>query len=85
MLFTLNTIWKWINGITSKLEKLLITDAGPNKDSYCLPSCSMTAIFLFALMSAHLFSLHKGAACAIVILFISPLWAIEAFLYSRED
>lgn len=58
---------------------------GGTKSHIAAPSCSMTAIFLFALMSEHLFSLDKGAACAIVIWVISPLWAIEAFLYSRED
>lgn len=58
---------------------------GETKSHIAAPSCSMTAIFICALMSADLFSWDKGAACAIVIRFISALWAMEARLYSRED
>lgn len=75
MLFTLNSMWKWINGITSKYKELLITNTSPNSHIAALPA--QWPIFLSTLMSTHLrYSYYCICHCDLV--YFSPLgnWSL---------
>lgn len=63
--------------VTSKHEKLLISDTAPNKDSYRRPLLLNYIHFPFCFeVSKPLFLSDKSAACAFVLLYFSPLGKI---------